>query len=125
MCLLLLTLCSLSYCRGDLVKYLVLGVKGLCQSSVQGGAEFPNSESQVFPKPEPLGVDYMHGAFFTSDKPFVASVKPFVAKACPPMSHASASNGLSDHGPLKLRKVHLSDNTIIYENKVSVKNIFP
>jgi hypothetical protein len=31
-----------------------------------------------------------------SDKPFVASVKPFVAEACPPMSHASASNGLSD-----------------------------
>jgi hypothetical protein len=29
------------------------------------------------------------------------------------------------HGPLKLRTVHLSDNTIIYENKVSVKNIFP
>jgi hypothetical protein len=31
-----------------------------------------------------------------SDKPFVASEKPFVAEACPPMSHASASNGLSD-----------------------------
>jgi hypothetical protein len=35
----------------------------------------------------------LHGAFlmcvFMSDK-------PFVAKACPPMSHASASNGLSD-----------------------------
>jgi hypothetical protein len=28
------------------------------------------------------------------------------------------------HGPLKLRTVHLSDNTIIYESKVSVKNIF-
>jgi hypothetical protein len=24
------------------------------------------------------------------------SDKPFVAEACPPMSHASASNGLSD-----------------------------
>jgi hypothetical protein len=35
----------------------------------------------------------LHGAFsmcvFMSDK-------PFVAEACPPMSHASASNGLSD-----------------------------
>jgi hypothetical protein len=28
------------------------------------------------------------------------------------------------HGHLKLRTVHLSDNTIIYESKVSVKNIF-
>jgi hypothetical protein len=27
--------------------------------------------------------------------------------------------------PLKLRTVHLSDNTIIYEKKFSVKNIFP
>jgi hypothetical protein len=37
-----------------------------------------------------LGVDRLHGAFsmcvFMSDKPFVAEV-------CPPMSHASASNG--------------------------------
>jgi hypothetical protein len=31
-----------------------------------------------------------------SDEPFVASVQPFVAEAWPPMSHASASNGLSD-----------------------------
>jgi hypothetical protein len=31
-----------------------------------------------------------------SDKPFVAYDKPFVAEACPPMSHASASNSLSD-----------------------------
>jgi hypothetical protein len=35
----------------------------------------------------------LHGAFsmciFMSDK-------PFVAEACPPMSHGSASNGLSD-----------------------------
>jgi hypothetical protein len=37
----------------------------------------------------------LHGAFFTSDKPFVASDKPFVAEACPPMLHATASNGLS------------------------------
>jgi hypothetical protein len=29
------------------------------------------------------------------------------------------------HGPLKLRTVHLGDNTIIYENKVSVQNVFP
>jgi hypothetical protein len=29
------------------------------------------------------------------------------------------------HGPLKLRTVHLSDNTIIYESKVYVQNIFP
>jgi hypothetical protein len=29
------------------------------------------------------------------------------------------------HGPLKLRTVHLSDNTIIYESKVSVQNVFP
>jgi hypothetical protein len=29
------------------------------------------------------------------------------------------------HGPLKLRTVHLSDNTIIYECKVSVQNVFP
>jgi hypothetical protein len=40
----------------------------------------------------------LHGAFFMSDKPFVASVKTFVAEACPPMSHTSASNGLSDIG---------------------------
>jgi hypothetical protein len=38
----------------------------------------------------------LHGAFFMSDKPFVASVKPFVAETCPPMLHPSASNGLSD-----------------------------
>jgi hypothetical protein len=38
----------------------------------------------------------LHGAFFKSVKPFVASDKPFVAEACPPMLHASASNGLSD-----------------------------
>jgi hypothetical protein len=29
------------------------------------------------------------------------------------------------HGTLKLRTVHLSDNTMIFESKVSVKNIFP
>jgi hypothetical protein len=29
------------------------------------------------------------------------------------------------HGPLKLRTVHLSDNTIIYESKVFVQNVFP
>jgi hypothetical protein len=29
------------------------------------------------------------------------------------------------HGPLKLRTVHFSDSTIIYENKVSKQNIFP
>jgi hypothetical protein len=29
------------------------------------------------------------------------------------------------HGPLKLRTVHLSDNTMIYESKVSVQNVFP
>jgi hypothetical protein len=29
------------------------------------------------------------------------------------------------HGPLKLRTVHLRDNTIIYESKVSVQNVFP
>jgi hypothetical protein len=28
------------------------------------------------------------------------------------------------HGPLKLRTVHLSDNTKIYESKVSVQNVF-
>jgi hypothetical protein len=29
------------------------------------------------------------------------------------------------HGPLKLRTVHLSDNTIIYESKISAQNVFP
>jgi hypothetical protein len=29
------------------------------------------------------------------------------------------------HEPLKLRTVHLSDNTKSYESKVSVKNVFP
>jgi peroxiredoxin len=29
------------------------------------------------------------------------------------------------HGPTKLSTVHLSDNTIIYESKVSVQNVFP
>jgi hypothetical protein len=31
----------------------------------------------------------------------------------------------TNHGPLKQRTVHLSDNTIIYESKVSVQNVFP
>jgi hypothetical protein len=30
-----------------------------------------------------------------------------------------------NHEPLKLRIVHLSDSTIIYESKVSVQNVFP
>jgi hypothetical protein len=32
---------------------------------------------------------------------------------------------LGMHGPLKLRTVHLSDNTKIYESEVSVQNVFP
>jgi hypothetical protein len=31
---------------------------------------------------------------------------------------------LLGHGPLKLRTVHLSDNTIIYESKISAQNVF-
>jgi hypothetical protein len=30
---------------------------------------------------------------------------------------------VTNHGPLKLRTVHLSDNTIIYESKVSTQNL--
>jgi hypothetical protein len=33
--------------------------------------------------------------------------------------------GGPQHGPLKLRTVHFSDNTIIYESKASVKLFFP
>jgi hypothetical protein len=29
------------------------------------------------------------------------------------------------HEPLKQRTVHLNDNTILYESKVSVQNVFP
>ena len=45
----------------------------------------------------------------------------FIGKVC---EHLILFNILG-HGPLKLRTVHLSDNTIIYESKVSVQNVFP
>jgi peroxiredoxin len=41
------------------------------------------------------------------------------------VNRASRRSSEMDHGPLKLRTVHLSDNTIIYESKVSVQNVFP
>jgi hypothetical protein len=39
-------------------------------------------------------------------------------------NHGCPERGLAN-GTLKLRTVHLSDNTIIYESKVSVQNVFP
>jgi hypothetical protein len=40
------------------------------------------------------------------------------------LEHKMLENILS-HGPLKLRTVHLSDNTIIYETKLSVQKFSP
>jgi hypothetical protein len=37
----------------------------------------------------------------------------------------SASFGKINHGPLKLRTVHLGDNTKIYERNIYVQNVFP
>jgi hypothetical protein len=61
----------------------------------------------------------LHGAFFMSDKPFFASDKPFVAEACPPMLHASVSNGLSDI------ELHIENAPCNRPLNKRIKTVFP
>jgi hypothetical protein len=46
-------------------------------------------------------------------------------KNIPDANFAIMPKDILTHGPLKLRTVHLRDNTINYESKVSVQNVFP
>jgi hypothetical protein len=61
-----------------------------------------------------------------NDEPPLMKCTPVTLATTCPAAHLRRSKVQNDtigHVPLKLRTVHLSDNTIIYESKVSVQNV--